>query len=170
MCVCVCVSKSLTWVDPEETCGAAKVLPGERRVLQEVVHKDVIQCLRVVNGVQDVWVCKHKARTHTHIDRWSQRLRTNTGAGGVVSRNWALTSDLCCRRWWVPARRSAACWQASYWSAHSPPGGSLRPARGCCHLRLPCWSAWHCSSQTGYGWGEFSNPIKKTKQKKISLV
>lgn len=46
----------LTRVDPEEAGGAAKVLPGQRGILLEVVDEDVVERLRVVDGVEDVWV------------------------------------------------------------------------------------------------------------------
>lgn len=47
----------LTRIDPEESGGAAEVLPGERGVLQEVPDEDVVERLRVVDGVQDDGVC-----------------------------------------------------------------------------------------------------------------
>lgn len=47
----------LTRIYPEESGGAAKVLPGERGVLQEVADEDVVKCLCVVDGVQDDGVC-----------------------------------------------------------------------------------------------------------------
>lgn len=64
MATCV-ISSRLTGVDPEEAGGAAEVLPGERGVLQEVTHEDVVQRLRVVDGVQDVGVCSHKDTQNT---------------------------------------------------------------------------------------------------------
>lgn len=43
----------LTRIDPEESGGAAEVLPGERGILQEVTDEDLVQRLGVVDGVQD---------------------------------------------------------------------------------------------------------------------
>lgn len=59
----------LTRIDPEESGGAAKVLPGERGVLQEVSDEDVVKRLRVVDGVQDDGVC---------------RAHTESGQGGIA--------------------------------------------------------------------------------------
>lgn len=53
---------SLTWVEPEESSGAAKILPGQCGIPFKVVHKNRIQGFRHVNAIQDVRVCGGKNR------------------------------------------------------------------------------------------------------------
>lgn len=55
----------LTGVDPEEAGGAAEVLPSESRILLEVTDEDIVECLRVVDGVEDVGICTQKHSGHT---------------------------------------------------------------------------------------------------------
>lgn len=62
----------LTWVDPEEAGGAAEELPGERRILLEVTDEDVVQRLRVVDGVEDVGICAH-TQTRTEPEHTKTR-------------------------------------------------------------------------------------------------
>ena len=52
--------RGVTWVQPEEARGAAKVLPGESRVFLEVIDEHVVQSLRHVRSVQDIWICRKR--------------------------------------------------------------------------------------------------------------
>lgn len=51
---------SFTWVEPEESSGAAKVLPSQRGIPFKVVHKNRIQSFWHVNAIQNVRVCGAK--------------------------------------------------------------------------------------------------------------
>ena len=51
-----------TWVQPEETCGAAEVLPGECWIFLKVINENVIQGLRHVDSIQNIWICKSRKK------------------------------------------------------------------------------------------------------------
>lgn len=53
---CDPVVSQCTWIESEETGGASKELPGESRILLEVTDEDVIQSLRHVDAIENVWI------------------------------------------------------------------------------------------------------------------
>lgn len=52
--------KAHTWIQPEEACGAAEILPSERWIFLEVVNEYIIQSLRHKGSIQNVWIYRKK--------------------------------------------------------------------------------------------------------------
>lgn len=57
-----------TWVQPEEACGAAKVLPGEGRIFLEVINEHFIQSLGHVGPIQNIRICRKRGRRKQMLD------------------------------------------------------------------------------------------------------
>lgn len=45
-----------TWVQPEEACRAAKILPGESWIFVEVINEHFIQSLGHIGSIQNIWI------------------------------------------------------------------------------------------------------------------
>ena len=60
---------ALTRVLPEETLGAPKVLPDQRWISFEIIHKHFIESLWPVDSVHYVRIWRGRGQTHTHKQR-----------------------------------------------------------------------------------------------------
>lgn len=52
--------KAHTWIEPEEACGAAEILPSESWIFLEVVNEYFIQSLRHIGAIKNVWIYRKK--------------------------------------------------------------------------------------------------------------
>lgn len=88
--ICDLGDSQCTWIESEKTSGASKVLPRESRVLLEVTDEDVIQSLRHVRTIKNVWI-------YTPRDAEGDEAKPVhfTSIIGIIS----PVSYLCCTHW-----------------------------------------------------------------------
>lgn len=75
------ISILFTWVQPEESSGAAKVLPGQCGIPFKVVHKNRIQGFWHVNSIEDGRVCGGARRVKE--GRAFTMMGTKAASGGM---------------------------------------------------------------------------------------